>query len=54
MQKLVDKNCKAAVIIMVMDTKENMLVIKKKRNLKKEMKTIRKNKMEILELKNTK
>lgn len=31
MQKLVDKNCKPAVIIMVMDTKENMLVIKKKK-----------------------
>lgn len=34
-----DKDCKAAVVIMFMDIKKNKLVIKKKINLKRKMKT---------------
>lgn len=38
MQKLVDKNREAAVIITFMDTKENMLVTKKKEILQGKLK----------------
>lgn len=50
MLESVDKDWKTA--LMSVETKENMLIIKKIRNLKTERGTFRKNQMEILELRN--